>query len=80
VTNGVVLLVTWLIFGQAPQSYQHEFSSQQACDAARVQVLQEGERLKAETRQQDTARAAQPGVLYAAPSVPPMVTAICAPN
>ena len=45
----------------------------QVCEAARGQLVREGERLKSETRQRDAERAAHLGVVYAAPAVPPSV-------
>jgi hypothetical protein len=78
-TQSVLLLVTWFVYGQPPQSYQQEFSSLQTCEAARDQLMREGERLKAETRQQDADRAAQARV-FIMPSIPPSVTAVCTPR
>ena len=78
-TQSVLLLVTWFVAGQPPQSYQQEFLSLQACEAARGQLLREGERLKYEARQRDES-AVRPGVVLLHPSTPPSVTAICTPR
>jgi len=40
-----VLLVTWIVFGQPPSSYQVTFDSAEACDKAREAVLSDGMRL-----------------------------------
>ena len=40
-----VLLVTWLIFGQSPSSYQVEFDTAEKCDQARSTVLLDYERV-----------------------------------
>jgi hypothetical protein len=34
-----LLLVTWFYFGQPPHSYQVEFSTVEACQAAKLAVL-----------------------------------------
>jgi hypothetical protein len=46
-----VLLVTWIVSGQPPSSYQTTFNSAEACEAARNAVLTDGRRLKAEFEQ-----------------------------
>ena len=40
-----VLLVTWLIFGQSPSSYQVEFDTAEKCAQAKSAVLLDYERL-----------------------------------
>ncbi len=40
-----VLLVTWLIFGQSPSSYQVEFDTAEKCAQARSTVLLDYERV-----------------------------------
>ncbi len=40
-----VLLVTWLIFGQSPSSYQVEFDTAEKCGQARSTVLLDYERV-----------------------------------
>jgi hypothetical protein len=46
-----VLLVTWIVSGQPPSSYQTTFSSAATCEVARNAVLADGQRLKAEFEQ-----------------------------
>jgi hypothetical protein len=41
-----ILLVTWLAPKQPPVSYQTQFSSQQACAAARDQVLNSAQAMR----------------------------------
>jgi len=43
-----VLLVTWIVSGQPPSSYQTTFNSAEACELARNAVLADGQRLRAE--------------------------------
>ena len=67
-----VLLVTWIVSGQPPNSYQALFDSAEACEAARNAVLAEGRRLRAESEKFGTI-----GKLQALGT---QVTAICAAN
>lgn len=73
-----ILLVTWLIYGQHPSSYQTPFSSMETCQKARAAVLAENDRLQAEEDRRTAATRAQPGVLAYNPPIPPSVSAICA--
>jgi hypothetical protein len=43
-----LLLVTWIVSGQPPNSYQATFNSAETCEAARLAVLAESQRLKTE--------------------------------
>ena len=40
-----LLLVTWLTYGQPPSDYQVPFSSNEACEAARQQLIKDAERI-----------------------------------
>jgi hypothetical protein len=40
-----LLLVTWLGYAQPPSHYQVEFSSNEACEAARLQLIKDAERI-----------------------------------
>src|SRR5262249_41701470 len=40
-----LLLVTWLAYGQPPDHYQVPFSSNEACEAARLQLIKDAERI-----------------------------------
>jgi hypothetical protein len=74
--KSIVLLVTWVVYAQSPNSYQVTFTSMEACETARKAILQEAERLK---REQD-ARVAEiraAGVERYDPPSPPSVSAIC---
>jgi hypothetical protein len=46
--NTVLLLVTWFVYGQAPSSYQVQFSSLEACQNARLAIVAESQRLRSE--------------------------------
>jgi hypothetical protein len=74
-----VLLVTWLVSGQPPNSYQVIFSSAEACEAARQGVLADGQRVKDEHDQVQINRATAMGInpaLILGGS--PNVAAVCA--
>jgi hypothetical protein len=40
-----LLLVTWLGYAQPPSHYQVEFSSNEACEAARLKLIKDAERI-----------------------------------
>jgi hypothetical protein len=40
-----LLLVTWLAYGQPPSDDQVPFSSNEACEAARLQLIKDAERI-----------------------------------
>jgi hypothetical protein len=46
-----ILLVTWVVSGQPPNSYQTPFGSMEGCQAARAAVNAEGSRLTTEWEQ-----------------------------
>jgi hypothetical protein len=46
-----ILLVTWIVSGQPPNSYQSPFGSMEGCQAARTAVIAEGSRLNTEWEQ-----------------------------
>jgi hypothetical protein len=64
----IILLVTWFAAGQPPNSYRVEFATLGACEIARAMLFREADRLKAEFAARNAA------------SVPPSVSAICAPG
>jgi hypothetical protein len=41
-----LLLVTWLGYNQPPDHYQVPFSSNEACEAARLQLIKDAERIR----------------------------------
>jgi hypothetical protein len=41
-----LLLVTWLSSAQPPSQYEVEFSSNEACEAARLQLIKDAERIR----------------------------------
>jgi hypothetical protein len=75
-----VLLVTWLVAGQPPNSYQTNFNSLESRIAARDAVLAEGRRLKIEFEQRIIAHAQalrEPPAAFLVGQQPPAVTAVC---
>src|SRR5262249_12529411 len=70
----VLLLVTWLVSGQPPSSYQLSFDSAAPCEAAREAVLAEGKRLAIQSQQKP---AGIPANSFYNPGPPPMVSAVC---
>jgi hypothetical protein len=76
-----ILMVTWLIPGQPPNSYHVTFFSEEACVAARDAVLADGRRVKTEHDQVQIDAAKATGVdpaLFLASKQSPDVTAVCA--
>lgn len=73
-----VLLVTWIVSGQPPSSYQTTFNSAEACEAARNAVLADGQRLKAEYEQKALIAAGDQEGAAALSLLAPRVTAVCA--
>jgi len=71
-----VLLVTWIIYGQPPSSYQTTFASMDTCQAARLAVLGEATRLNAEQEKYAAGIRSQRGVVSFDPP-PKQVTAVC---
>jgi hypothetical protein len=45
ITSSTAQKVTWLAFGQPPSHYQIPFSSNEACEAARLQLIKDAERI-----------------------------------
>jgi hypothetical protein len=78
-----LLLVTWLAYGQPPSDYQVPFSSNEACEAARLQLIKDGERIGQAMIERATAQDRQIGgnnktaLLMAAISNAPYVSAVC---
>ncbi len=72
-----VLLVTWLVHGQPPNSYQTTFTSKATCEAAKDKVLAAG--IEFQMKSIETARklGIEPTTFMLA-HPPPMVTAVCA--
>jgi hypothetical protein len=78
-----LLLVTWLAYGQSPSDYQVPFSSNEACEAARLQLIKDAERIGQAMIERATAQDRQIGgnnktaLLMAAISNAPYVSAVC---
>lgn len=73
-----ILLVTWLVAGQPPSSYQVQFTSLKSCETAKAKVLDDADRMiLAEAARQQKAAVAG-GYRVVVPAEPPHVTAVCA--
>ena len=78
-----LLLVTWLGYAQPAIHYQVEFSSNEACEAARLQLIKDAERIGKAMIERATAQDRQIGgnnktaLLMAAVSNAPYVSAVC---
>jgi hypothetical protein len=75
-----VLLVTWIVSGQPPSSYQTPFGTAEACEAARNTVLVDARRMIAEADQLQINAARAVGAnpaLFLAGNRSPQVTAVC---
>jgi len=78
--KGIILLVTWFVYGQATNSYQIAFRSTEACEAARDLLLKEPERLVDEISRRRTTSTASPSLLVETKDFParsPLVSAVC---
>jgi len=76
-----ILMITWLIPGQPPNSYHVTFFSEEACVAARNAVLADSRRVKEEHDQVQIDAAKATGVdpaLFLASKQSPDVSAVCA--
>ena len=78
-----LLLVTWLSSAQPPSHYEVEFNSNEACEAARLQLIKDAERIRQSMIAGATAQDRQIGsnnktaLLMAAISNAPYVSAVC---
>jgi hypothetical protein len=78
-----LLLVTWLGYVQPPSHYQVEFSSNDACEAARLQLIKDTERIRQSMIERATEQGRQIGgnnktaLLMGAISNAPYVSAVC---
>jgi hypothetical protein len=78
-----LLLVTWLSSAQLPSHYEVEFSSNEACQAARLQLIKDAERIRQTMIEGANAQDRQIGsnnktaLLMAAISNAPYVSAVC---
>lgn len=72
--TGYLLLVTWIVFNQAPASYQVQFQSLADCQAAKAAVEADATRVKTEAAKPPANL--PPGTFYN-PGPPPVVSALC---
>jgi hypothetical protein len=72
-----ILLVTWIVLGQPPSSYQVEFDSPEKCGDARKALIAEQRRLGEERKAQTVQRVPGYGTVLSNPGPPPQLTAIC---
>jgi hypothetical protein len=67
-----VLLVTWIVYGQPPTSYQTIFNSLAACEAARAAIFADAQRLVADWEKR------MPTEFHRKHAQRPTVSAVCA--
>jgi hypothetical protein len=78
-----LLLVTWLAYGQPPDHYQVPFSSNETCEAARLHLIKDAERIGQSMIERASAQDRQIGsnnktaLVMAAISNAPYVSAVC---
>jgi len=76
-----LLLVTWLGYVQPPSHYQVEFSSNEACEAARLKLIKDAERIGqsmiATAQDRQIGSNNKTTLLMAAISNAPYVSAVC---
>ena len=78
-----LLLVTWLAYGQPASDYQVEFGSKEACEAARLQLIKDAERIGQSMIERASAQDRQIGsnnktsLVMAAIANAPYVSAVC---
>jgi hypothetical protein len=78
-----LLLVTWLAYGQPPSDYQVPSTSNEACEAARLQLIKDAERIGQAMIERANAQDRQIGgnnktaLSMAAISNAPYVSAVC---
>lgn len=72
-----LLLVTWLIHGQPPSNYQVTFGSPEACEAARLQVINDAQRIRREKYDQVLRSGLGESMAALTASGSPSVSAVC---
>jgi len=77
-----LLLVTWLSSAQPPSHYEVEFSSNEACEAARLQLIKDAERIRQSmieraTQDRQIGSNNKTALLMEAISNAPYVSAVC---
>jgi hypothetical protein len=78
-----LLLVTWLAYNQTASNYQVLFNSNEACEAARLQLIKDAERIGQAILERATAQDRQIGagnktsLVMAAIANAPSVSAVC---
>ena len=76
----VMLLVTWIVQGQPPNSYQAAFGSIAACENGKAQLFADAARMRQTMLQEAIVRGRSMGIpdnLTSAGFVAPALTAIC---
>lgn len=71
----VILLVTWFYYGQPPAASQTQFTTMEACNLARINILRDAARFREEADRQVQLERTR-GVLLN--PIVPTVSAICA--
>jgi hypothetical protein len=76
-TMKFLLLVTWIAHNQPPSNYQVPFSTGQACELARLQVLKDADRMRKERLESATANDRGGVLAMNAVTTAPSVSAVC---
>lgn len=72
-----LLLVTWLMHDQPPSNYQVTFSSPEACEAARLQVINDAQRIRQDKIDQVLRSGLPAAVAALEGAAAPSVSAVC---
>jgi hypothetical protein len=75
-----LLLVTWIAVGQPPSSYQVPFTSSEACEAARIALMRDAQRVSNELILPNGVPPPPEGYDVNAPARLLAVSAVCAAN
>jgi hypothetical protein len=75
--KATLLLVTWLVAGQAPDSYQAQFSSSEACESARAAIIKDAARVLNQLSLPRTTPSSPPGFRTEGDRTPLVVSALC---
>jgi len=76
--KATLLLVTWIVAGHNPASYQVQFLTTDACEAARVAILKDADRVAKALLLPNGAQDAPAGFKADAERTPLVVSAVCA--
>jgi hypothetical protein len=75
-----LLLVTWVVVGQPPNSYQIQFASSEACENARAELAKDAERVSNRLLLPNATPAPPEGFKVESDRVPLALSAVCVAN